>query len=157
MQLVAKGDLTGTKVTSDKPVSVFSGNKKTTVGPGNSSDHLVEHIIPVDYWGKNFITTPIPQRTVVDYFRFIANEDNTTVAISGGFNSSFTINAGEFKEESVPSNAYCKMTSDKALMLVQFSLSGHRTEKRGFKSGKFKDKTKTRVLHCIMFILFCVY
>lgn len=137
MQLVAKGDLTGTKVTSDKPVSVFSGNKKTKIGSGGSSDHIVEHITPVDDWGKNFITSPIPLRTVGDYFRFIATEDNTQVTISGGYSSSFTLNAGEFKEKAIPSNAYCKIVSDKAIMVVQFCLS---QQKSSEPSGKQNDQ-----------------
>ena len=122
LQLVANGDFTGTKVTSDKPVSVFSGNKETNIGSG-TSDHLVEQITPVDVWGKNFVTVPVPRRTVGDYFRFIANEDTTVVNISGGYSSTFTINAGEFIQKAIPSNAYCKIISNKAIMVVQLCLS----------------------------------
>lgn len=41
LQLVSKGDLSGSFIQADKAVSVFSGNKKTKVHTGGSSDHLV--------------------------------------------------------------------------------------------------------------------
>lgn len=120
-QLVTSGDLTGSYVKSSKPVSVFSGNKKTNIGRGGSSDHLVEQMFPVNTWGKNFATVPIPKRTVGDYFKFIASEDNTKVTISGGYSSSFTISrAGYMEQKLISSKAYCKIVADKPIMVVQF-------------------------------------
>ena len=123
-QLKTTGDLTGAYITSDKNIGVISGNKKTRIGVGGSSDHLCEMMIPVGRWGKNFISVPIPDRTVGDLFRFIASEGSTTVTISGGYSETFTIaNAGDFVEKAISSGAYCSIKSDKAVMVVQFVLS----------------------------------
>ncbi|XP_069114974.1 uncharacterized protein [Argopecten irradians] len=123
-QLISKGDLTGTRVTSDKPISVFSGNKKTKIGRGFSSDHIVEHLMPVTSWGKKFVTVPIPHRTVGDYFRFIASEDNTEIKITGGHTETIVLKkAGDFSQKNIPSNAYCLVTSDKAIFVAQFVMS----------------------------------
>lgn len=120
-QLVTRGDLTGSYVKSSKPVSVFSGNRKTNIGRGGSSDHLVEQMFPVNTWGKNFATVPIPKRTVGDYFKFIASEDNTVVKITGGYTSTFTISkAGYMVQKLISSSAYCKIVADKPIMVVQF-------------------------------------
>ncbi|XP_052704188.1 uncharacterized protein LOC128180261 [Crassostrea angulata] len=120
-QLVSTGDLTGSYVKSTKKVVVFSGNKKTKIGSGGSQDHLVEQLTPVDTWGKNFATVPIPKRTVGDYFKFIASEDSTTVTISGGYSSTFTISQkGGMVQKLIPSTAYCKIVADKAIMVTQF-------------------------------------
>ena len=70
-QIKTYGDLSGAHVTSTKPVAVISGNKKTNIGTGRSSDHLTEMMIPVPQWGKEFLTIPIPDRTVGDYFRYM--------------------------------------------------------------------------------------
>ncbi|XP_061184993.1 uncharacterized protein LOC133193009 [Saccostrea echinata] len=119
--LVTSGDLTGSYVKSTKPVSVFSGNRKTNIGRGGSSDHLVEQMFPVNTWGKTFATVPIPKRTVGDYFKFIASEDITKVTISGGYSSSFTISkAGYMVQKLISSKAYCKIVADKPIMVVQF-------------------------------------
>lgn len=124
VQVTSKQDLTGTYIQSDKKISAFSGNRKTKVGSGGSSDHLVEQLTPVGTWGKNFITVPIPLRTTGDYFKFIASESGTTVTISGGVSDQFTLtNAGDFHQKLMSSTAYCKITADKAIKLVQFCLS----------------------------------
>ncbi|XP_056004586.1 IgGFc-binding protein-like [Ostrea edulis] len=123
-QLISKGDLTGAYITSDKNVGVISGNKKTRIGSGGSSDHLCEMMIPVGRWGKNYISVPIPARTVGDKFRFIASEAGTTITISGGHTETITLaNAGDFVEKDIESTAYCSIKADKAIMVVQFVLS----------------------------------
>jgi CUB/sushi domain-containing protein len=115
------GDPTGSYVTANKKISVFSGNRKTRVGKGGSRDHLVEHLTPVNTWGKKFATVPIPLRTIGDYFKFIASEDNTRVTISGGYSSSFTISKkGGVVQKLISSKAYCRVVADKPIMLVQF-------------------------------------
>ncbi|XP_069105026.1 SCO-spondin-like isoform X1 [Argopecten irradians] len=124
LQLVTYGDLTGTYIESSKPVSVFSGNMKTNIGRGGSSDHLVEHLTPVATWGKRFVTVPVPLRTVGDYFKFIASESNTRVTISGGYSNSFTLSkAGSMVQKTISSSAYCLVESDKPILVVQFCLS----------------------------------
>ena len=123
-QITSLGDLTGTHVQSNKPVAVFSGNQCARVGPGYC-DHLVEMLMPVDTWGKTFATVPIPDRTIGDVFRFIANEPYTTVNIKGGISDSFTITKpGGIVERFIPSNAYCLIEANKAIMTVQF-VQGH--------------------------------
>ncbi|OWF44661.1 SCO-spondin-like [Mizuhopecten yessoensis] len=123
-QLVTYGDLTGTYIESSKPVSAFSGNMKTNIGSGGSSDHLVEHLTNVDTWGKRFVTVPVPKRSVGDYFKFIASESNTRVTISGGYSTSFTLTKeGNMVQKSISSNAHCLVVSDKPILVVQFCLS----------------------------------
>ena len=118
------GDLTGAHITSNKPVGVFSGNKKTNIGSGTSSDHLVEMWYPVERWGKEFVTIPIPQRTVGDRFRFVASEGSTTIEITGGHTATITLaNAGDMKEEHIGSGAYCHIVSNKAVQVAQLVLS----------------------------------
>ncbi|XP_052063127.1 IgGFc-binding protein-like [Mytilus californianus] len=82
-QLQSVGDLTGAHIVATHPVSAYSGNIKTNIGSGKWQDHLVEQLTPVDTWGKKFVTAPIPKRTVGDYFRIVASEDNTVVNIAG--------------------------------------------------------------------------
>ena len=117
----SNGDLTGAHITSDKPIAVYSGNKRTSIGTGNTKDHLVEMWYPVERWGTEFVTVPIPDRTVGDKFRFVASESSTSVQITGGHTASFTLsNAGDFREEDIASNAYCRIVADKAIMVAQF-------------------------------------
>ena len=118
------GDLSGAHITSDKPIVAYSGNELTSIGSGASRDHIVEMWYPVERWGTEFITVPIPDRTVGDKFKFVASEGSTTVQITGDHTASFTLsNAGDIREEDIASTAYCRIVASKAIMAVQLVLS----------------------------------
>ncbi|OWF39259.1 uncharacterized protein LOC110465261 [Mizuhopecten yessoensis] len=128
-QIHTYGDLTGTYIVSDKIVSAFSGNKKTKIGTGNSQDHLVEHLTPVNTWGKRFALIPIATRTTGDYYKFVASESDTVVtvnALDGNTAKSETIDlatGGTFSQKHYSSNFYAYVTSNKPILVAQFVLS----------------------------------
>lgn len=80
-------DLTGTKITSDKPIGFISGHQRTSIPIGatnDSKDHLCEMYPPVDRWGSEYYDMPMAGRTVCgDYVRLIAGEDNVTITENG--------------------------------------------------------------------------
>ena len=124
-----KGDLTGTYIKADKPVSFFSGNRETSVGTGNSADHLVDMQLPVDTWGKKFAIAPIPKRTTGDFYRFVASENDTNINVNGqnngeAFSDSFTLNdAGSWVQKHYSSNLYAYVESSKPVIVAQYVLS----------------------------------
>lgn len=131
LELHSVPDLTGTHIISDKPIGVLSGNKKTIVGnTGGSRDHLVEMLLPVSSWGKNFATVPIPERQGIgDIFRFVASEDNTRVNVTYKVhgkivNNHFIIrHAGGFIQKHYNSSMYAHIKSNKPMAVYQFSLT----------------------------------
>ncbi|KAJ8313206.1 hypothetical protein KUTeg_009242 [Tegillarca granosa] len=134
LQLTSVGDLTGTQITSDKIIAVFSGNEKTKVGAGSSRDHLVEQWPPVSTLGKNFATVPMPGRTVGDLFKFVATEDNTQINVTGAnYSASFTISlAGSHHQLDIPSgnDYYCYVQSDKPILMAQFCKSQESSDEK---------------------------
>ena len=96
LQRSKTADFTGAHITSDKPVSFLSGNLKVAVPvKGDSMDHLTEMLTPVETWGKSFITTSTPDRSVGDLFRIMASENDTHVQLGSG--TSYSISkAGGF-------------------------------------------------------------
>ena len=50
-------DLTGTTVTSDRPVAVYSGDVCANI-KGKSCDHLAEQLSPVHALGQSFVIVP---------------------------------------------------------------------------------------------------
>ncbi|OGU58931.1 MAG: hypothetical protein A2X64_02795 [Ignavibacteria bacterium GWF2_33_9] len=92
-------DLTGTRVTSDKPIALEVGHQRATLpydGSGASRDCLLEQIPPITAWGRNAIVTPFAQNNTIttffdnDLFRIIASSDDTEIFVDG-------ISAGIFK------------------------------------------------------------
>lgn len=118
-QLIANGDVSGTIVSSDKPVAVYGGHQCANI-PNNQTfacDHVVEQIPPIATWGKSFITEPLATRTGGDTFRILASEDNTQVSLNGSVVA--TLDRGEFHEQLI--TAASEITADKPVLVAQYS------------------------------------
>jgi hypothetical protein len=105
-------DLSGTEVSGDQPLSVFSGNISTTYGitaTGVSSPDLAhEQLLPVSAWGTSYIAAQlVPQPGICDpllmppgasVWTIVADRDGTQVRFqsdAGPVAPSRTIGAGE--------------------------------------------------------------
>ena len=77
-----RGDLSGTRVTANKPVGMFSGNIRVHVtydgiSTTGSRDHLVEQVPPISSYGFHFAMMTTPDRSVGDDYKFVASEPDT--------------------------------------------------------------------------------
>lgn len=114
-------DLTGTKVTSTAPVSVFGGQQCANI-PSNAfvaCDYVVEQNIPEDAWGTSFLTEPLKTRTHGDDFELVADQNETHVKLNGALVA--TLNAGQHYSQEVEGSS--EFTSDKPIQLAQYSNS----------------------------------
>lgn len=115
------GDLTGSRVTADKPVAVFGGSRISD-SPSKfdyAGDHHVEQMPPTSAWGKAFLTVPLATRTKGDTFRVLAQADGTTVKVDG--TAVGTIDRGRFIERIL--TARSQITADKPVLVAQYSHS----------------------------------
>ena len=121
-----RGDLTGTNITSNKPIAVFSGHQRSKIPLQNavdltSRDFLCEEIPPVTTWGKNYFITPYPQPSLVakigsDIYRVLASEDNTILFLNG---SAITkLNKGQFYEAPLTQAGFISASSP--ILVAQF-------------------------------------
>ncbi len=116
------GDLSGTRVTSDKDVAVFGGAECTQVPVGTTfCDHLVAQQFSVDNYDTEFnISTSVLSKSANgDVLRVIASQDDTEVFLNGV--SQGTINAGEVLDLADVDEGL--LTSSKAVMAGQFIAS----------------------------------
>ncbi len=114
-------DLTGSYVTSDKPVAFYSGSMATSIPvTGSSYDHLYEQMSPTSTWGKEFYAVPLKLRSK-DTYRVLAAENGTIVTI--GSNSPRTLNQGEWYEFELSSSQASRITSTKKILVAQFCRS----------------------------------
>lgn len=121
--LAGQGDLTGSYITSEKPIAFFSGSLSTTV-PADANtccwDHLYEQIPPVRAWGTRFMAVPLKTRQQ-DTYRIITAYDNTSVKVG---NTQYSIaQRGDFREFSLSNNDPRIIESTKPILLVQYSNS----------------------------------
>ncbi len=74
---VDNADLTGSVVTSDKPVALFGGSACTLYGPADPAcDHVEEQVFPFSTWGQDFVavrTHPLRLTSPANTFASAAN------------------------------------------------------------------------------------
>ena len=121
----SRDDLTGTKVVTDKPVSVFSGHACSNV-PWNitACSYLIEQIPPTALWGKTYYTAPLAGKRSYTV-KILAAHDSTAVDVyCNNSMKSFIINEGQYFNVSLQSKEYCAIYSTKQILMVQFSHGG---------------------------------
>ena len=80
-----EGDVTGTWITSDKPIAVFAGADLAFV-PGQSTqagNPLNQEQLPVEQWGTNVVAMSFAGRTNGDTYRVLAAYSNTVITVTG--------------------------------------------------------------------------
>jgi len=78
-------DVTGTWITSDKPIAVFAGASGACVPDIRTlaGNPLIQEQLPVDTWDTEAVALSFAGRTNGDTYRILAASDNTVVTISG--------------------------------------------------------------------------
>ena len=66
-----RDDVSGTKITSDKPIAVFTGHECGNIPKhfASTCDHLIQQVPPQVTWGRLFFTVPIVGRYSGDHYR----------------------------------------------------------------------------------------
>ena len=121
------GDLTGSFIIADKKVNVLAGNSWTEV-PLNCGprDNLLEQMIPIEAWGKRFVTV-LNSSVNYDVFRIMAAEDGTVVTVEGSTTQTYNLDAGKFQE--YQKSEATLITANKPIAVAQYAVgsacSGH--------------------------------
>lgn len=117
---VAPQDLSGSLITSNKPIGVFGGMQCANIPQGYvACDHIIEQLPPTTAWGKNFISVPLKTRTKGDTFRFLASTNGTTVEVNGTIVAS--LNKGQLFETILTTAS--QIRSNNPILVAQYSNS----------------------------------
>ncbi len=77
------GDITGTVISSNNPIAVFSGHQCGRIPKSKSAcDHLVEQIPMHAVWGNTFFTTPYGYRGSGEIYRIGSIRDNNSITVT---------------------------------------------------------------------------
>ena len=122
-------DLSGSRVVANKPITFISGHECGNL-PADMQycDHMFEQIPPTSTWGRVFYTAPLSSRTQFDHYKFVSSEDNTKIdGVCGPpvkrVNLPEMMNAGDIRSFDVSSKEFCQFTSNKPVLLMQFSVA----------------------------------
>ena len=120
-------DITGTKIVSNRPLVVYPGNRCTTIPSGvGACDYITEQVPPTAKWGSNFLSASLSGRSSGDIYRIIAAENSTNVVVNCSTFSQLQTHhlalAGSWQEFNTYDETFCSISSNKPLLLMQFSL-----------------------------------
>ena len=122
----AKVDLSGTKITSDKPVTVLSGHEIVQVPLGaKDGDPVITQLTPTITWGKQFLI-PTDKRPSGRLLKVTASENDTTVDMQCGTSTYISVTlvtAGSAREVELNFSSYCGAVSNKPVHLAMFGHS----------------------------------
>lgn len=112
-------DLTGTSISANHPVAVFSGDNLAflpSISYG-SGDHTIEQLPPVSAWGKNYLSVPLATRLNGDTFRIVASANNTVVQVNGTIVA--TLQRGQVHQQIIAGAA--QITANEPILVAQYS------------------------------------
>ena len=136
-QLLGSTDVTGTFITSDKPIAVFAGTSCANVPATCAAcNPLVEEQLPIASWGRQALGFPLAGRKG-DSYRVLAATNNTVVTINGSVVATLT-NAGDFYD--MITNVPVEFRSSNPIQVAQFSNGV------GFDNGPLGDPFEMLVL-----------
>ncbi|MDA3864139.1 MAG: IgGFc-binding protein [Deltaproteobacteria bacterium] len=120
-------DLTGTKVTSNKPVAVWGGHNCDFI-PFDywACDHLEEMMIPLETWGNHFyigLTHPVESGTdETNVIRILSGENGVNVSFNPAFENPATLNEGEYIEFLAPVEQHFEINATGPIMVGKFTV-----------------------------------
>ena len=119
----ASHDLSGTRITANKPISVFTGHRGAYVPYSHGNyGYLIEQIPPTIYWGKVHYVAPLATRRTYT-LKVVAAYDNTRVIFycNNSVQYSTTLNEQGHFYRTLENQQYCAVHSSNDIMVAQFS------------------------------------
>lgn len=125
-------DLTGTKIVSNKPLTVLGSHECTDVPVGVMyCDYIVEQFPPTVTWGRFFLLASPHSRLTGEQYKAVATKSLTRIRLKCVVENSetpelgfmeMTLNAsGDTREFEMGRDRFCSVISNKPMLLVQYS------------------------------------
>ena len=120
-QIESDDDLTGTRITSSKPLSVISGSDCARVPTGiDGCDHLVEQVPPTVTWGSKFLVASLEGRSSGERIRVLSAR---AASVAVNCNTVVSVSGGSFREIEIPINSFCSIESTSPVLVTQYAKS----------------------------------
>ena len=127
--LSSTNDLTGTRIVTNKPVSVFSGHGLTEIYWDTAPrSYLIEQMPPTTLWGNVHYVIPFANQLGYGVKILAASECVINIHctnITNFNNTSVSLRSGESNFETFLNNETCIIRSVSKILVVQFSIGYH--------------------------------
>lgn len=126
VQIQSQGDLTGTRVSSQSPIAVYSGH--TCTWRFSKCNHVFEQLLPVQSWGTHFLVAPLNIQSQFDTVYIQASQSTNVTLQSGRFASTDILQRGLVLEYKVKFPDGLHIIADKGIQVL-FLFNGVRTSR----------------------------
>lgn len=133
--------LTGSKFTSNKPITFISGHQCAIIPEsGNSCDFAIEQYPPTLTWGRTFLFPILASRMGGSYISFVSSVENTEVnlwCISNSTDVNITDTISLFSEGDymdiflAPDDVYCSVESNNSILVTLIGTSENNDDDAG--------------------------
>ena len=115
-------DMSGTRIVSNKPVSVFSGHRCAYVpyGYGNCG-YLIEQIPPTIFWGTLHYIAPLATRRTYTLKVLAAHDSTSFIIYCNNTARSYSLNEQGHTYITYENQEYCAVHSSEGILVAQFS------------------------------------
>ena len=121
-------DLTGRRITANKPIAFFNNNECANIPTGIvACDHLAEQIPPTSTWGRIFLAASLFGRRSGELFRIIGAQSPTTITVNCTTflqPDTYILPAApnNWQEFEITPSSFCSITSTGPILVAQYSL-----------------------------------
>ena len=124
-------DLTGSRIVSDKPLTVISGHECANVPSVNETysrppcQHLAQQLPPTSTWGREFLLVPFGGQDVGQYYKIVSSQNATMVTRTCNSVSSnqTVLSAGGSFTFFTNSTTHCYVASNKPIIVAQLGIN----------------------------------
>ena len=119
-------DLSGSKVTSTKPISFFPGHECTYIPTGvTACDHLTEQVPPTNTWGNSFLGASFLGKSSGAIYRVLTAHNSTNVTVNCTTMtqpSTYALSAaGSWEEFRALENSFCSIESNNPVLVMEYA------------------------------------
>ena len=120
LYIASVNDITGTRIVTNQPVSVFSGHECANIPASvTACDYIIEQIPPTMLWGRVYYVAPLATRSR-STIKVLAAYDSTNVDMyCRNAKASYAINQGRFIERII-GQENCAIYASNEVMIAQF-------------------------------------
>ena len=120
--LTSSSDLTGTRITSNKPLAVIAGHECAHIPyPASGCEPFAIQVPPTFTWGTRFLLTRFAGRETGSFFKVLATQNTSMIVTCGNSSIGVTVVANTFQFSAFQ---YCSLRSSKPVLVVQQAASG---------------------------------
>ncbi|XP_043926578.1 IgGFc-binding protein-like [Protopterus annectens] len=121
VQLQSAASLSGTRIQSQYPVAVLSGNNCYTYH--TYCDIVFEQLLPVKEWGTESVISSLPGRNFEDTITIIASQTTDIFTNSGDKSNKIVLHEGGILSLSLPPTSFLEINATNGIMVI-FTFTG---------------------------------